>query len=165
MDILTQKRVTNNGDGAGFFKHCVNYVYKEKLESDEALIQTKGYGVCDTNPQYTYNQMYAVKEYFGKTGDNPVMHFMVSFDKNVTDATTACDYTEKIANYFSDDYQIITAVHQEDQMNSKFHAHFVMNSVNYNNGRLYHSGILELNEFAKHIHNVTGNFCKGFIHK
>lgn len=23
MDILTQKRVTNNGDGAGYFKHCM----------------------------------------------------------------------------------------------------------------------------------------------
>ena len=82
MEILTQKRITNNGEGAGYFRHCINYTYKEKLEPGESLVQTKGYGVCDTNPDHTYDQMYAVKEYYGKTGDNPVMHFVVSYDKN-----------------------------------------------------------------------------------
>ena len=164
MEILTQKRITNNGEGAGYFRHCINYTYKEKLEPGESLVQTKGYGVCDTNPDHTYDQMYAVKEYYGKTGDNPVMHFVVSYDKNkVTDPETACVYTDQIAGFFKNHYQMITAVHQEDQKNSLYHAHIVMNTVNYNNGKLYHSGIAELQKLAMHIRNVTGNYCKPII--
>ena len=158
MDILKQKRITNGGDK--YLENAVNYAYKEKPEPDEELIQTKGYGVCDTNPKYTYDQMHAVKEYYGKTGDNPLMHFVVSFDNNVDTAEQACAYTEEIAAKFSDDYQMITAVHQEDQGGSQYHAHIIMNSVNLNNGKLYHSGISELHELAMHVHDVTGNYCK-----
>lgn len=163
MDILKQKRVTDNGNN--YFKHCVNYAYKEKLEPDEALIRTKGYGVCDTNAGYTYDQMYAVKKYYEKTGDNPVMHFIVSYDNNVDTAEKACEYTEKISDYFRDDFQMITAVHQEEQNGSHFHCHIIMNTVNLNNGKLYHSGITELKNLAVHIHNITGNYCKTVIEK
>ena len=163
MDILTQKRITNNGDGKGYFRNCVGYGYKEKLESDEALIETKGYGVSDTNAQHTYKQMKAVKEYYRKSGDNPVMHFVVAFDKKgVRDAETACKYTEQIVDYFKDQYQIITSVHREEQGNSLYHSHIIMNSVDYNTGKLYHSGMTELAGFARHIHSVTGSYCKPF---
>ena len=166
MDILTQKRITDNGEGRGYFRNCIAYGYKEKQEPGEALIETKGYGVSDTNKEHTYEQMYAVKEYFGKTGDNPVMHFVVSYDKNtVSDADTACAYTEKIAGYFKDQYQMLTTVHQEDQGNSLYHAHIIMNTVDYNNGRLYHSGIQELQSLAMHVYSITGNFCKSIIKK
>lgn len=166
MDILTQKRITDNGNGRGYFRNCVGYGYKGKLEPSEALIQTKGYGVCDTNPDHTYDQMQAVKRYYGKTGDNPVMHFVVSYDKkNVTDPDTACEYTEQIAGFFKDKYQMITAVHKEDQGNSLYHAHIVMNTVDVNTGKLYHSGRRELTALAMKVHDVTGNYCKTEIKK
>ena len=79
MDVLTQKRITDNGEGKGYFKNSVNYVYKEKNEPGEALIQTKGYNVSDHSPEMTYEQMYAVKDYYGKTGDNAVMNLVISF--------------------------------------------------------------------------------------
>lgn len=164
MDILTQKRITDNGEGKGYFRNCVGYGYKEKLELGEALIETKGYGVSDTNEEHAYEQMNAVKEYFGKTGDNPVMHFVVSYDnKSVSDADTACAYTEQVADYFKGQYQMITAVHQENQGNSLYHAHIVMNTVNVNTGKLYHSGRKELSALAMKVHDVTGNYCKAFI--
>lgn len=110
--------------------------------------------------------MKAVKKYFGKNGDNPVMHFVLSYDiSTTTDERTACIYTERIAHYFSDQYQLVTAVHREYQNNSLYHAHIVMNPVNINNGKLYHSGYSELHEFAKHIYKVTGNYCKPRINK
>lgn len=166
MDILTQKRITDNGDGRGYFCHCVDYAYKEKLEPDEALIETKGYGVCDTNADYTYEQMQAVKKYYGKIGDNPIMHFVVSFDrKTVKDEATACKYTEEIAAFFKNDYQAISAVHKEDQINSLYHAHFVVNTVNVNDGKLYQSGKSELKQLAMHVHEVTGNYCRAYMKK
>lgn len=164
MDILTQKRITDNGDGRGYFRNCIEYAFKEKSEENEALIQVKGYGVSGRSPENAYNQMYNVKEYYGKTGDNPVMHFVVSYDHStVTEAQTACEYTDKIADYFKDRYQMITAVHQEDQGNSLYHAHIIMNSVDYNTGKLYHSGLDELKQLAMHVHDVTGNYCKECI--
>ena len=166
MDILTQKRITDNGEGKGYFLNCVNYVYKEKPEPGEELIQTKGYGVCDTNAEYTYEQMQAVKKYHGKVGDNPVMHFVVAFDKkSVRDAETACKYTEQIVDQLKSDYQTITAVHQEDQGNSLYHSHIVINTVNVNDGKLYHSGLSELKKLAIHVHDVTGSYCKAVIKK
>lgn len=166
MDIITQKRITDNGDGRGYFRNVINYAYKDKPEPGEALVQIKGYGVCDTNPDYTYEQMNQVKKYFGKTGDNPVMHFVVSYDKRtVNDPDTACEYTEQIAKLFNGQYQMITAVHQEDQGNSLYHAHIVMNSVDMNTGKLYHSGRKELSALAMKVHDVTGNYCKPIIKK
>lgn len=85
--------------------------------------------------------------------------------KTVKDAETACRYTEQIAALHKGDYQMITAVHKENQGNSLYHAHFVMNTVNINNGKLYHSGRAELKQFAMHIHEVTGNYCKTEIKK
>lgn len=166
MDILTQKRITDNGEGRGYFRNCVGYGYKEKLEPGEKLIETKGYGVCDTNPYYTYEQMKQVKKYYGKTGDNPVIHFVISYDKKtVADPDTACAYTEHIAGFFKNQYQMITAVHKEDQGNSLYHAHIVMNSVDMNTGKLYHSGRRELTALAMKVHDVTGNYCKTEIKK
>ena len=166
MDILTQKRITDNGEGAGYFRNCIDYVYKEKPDPGEALIETKGYGVCDTNADHTFEQMAAVKDYYGKTGDNPVMHWILSFDKKtVQDADTACKYTEEVVSFFDDNYQVITGVHQEDQGGSLYHAHIVLNSVDVNTGKLYHSGRKELSELAKHVYGITGNYCKTEIKK
>ena len=58
---------------------------------------------------------------------------------------------------------MITAVHQKDQGNSLYHAHIIMNSVDYNTGKLYHSGLDELKQLAMQVHDVTGNYCKECI--
>ena len=165
MDILTQKRITDNGEGRGYFRNCVEYVYKDKPEPDEERVDTMGYGVCDSNVDYTYEQMIAMKKYYGKIGDNPVMHFMVAFDKKtVHDEATARKYTDDIAAFFKD-HQTIAALHKENQGNSLYHAHYIVNSVNGKDGKLYHSGKSELKQLAMHIHEVTGNYCRGYMKK
>lgn len=157
MDILRIIRHTDGSDR--YLNNAVKYGFKEKLEENEKLIETVGYGVSGTNSRYAFNQMYATKKYFGKTGDNPLMHFVVSYDNNIDNAENASTYTAQIADNFKNDYQMITALHQEDQGNSKYHAHFIMNSVNFNNGKLYHSGISELKQLAMQVYNITGNYC------
>ena len=163
MVILKQKRITNNGEGKGYFRNCIDYVYKEKIEYGEALVLRGGFGVSYSNPDHTYNQMYAVKKYFGKTGDNPVMHFIVSFDNTVDDSILARQYMSRIAILFARDYQVIYALHREDQGGSKYHGHIIINTVNYKNGKLYHSGRKELGELAIAIKNITGIYCKPII--
>ena len=160
MVILKQKRITNNGQGKGYFRNCIDYIYKEKTEPGEEVILRSGFGVSYSNPEHTYNQMYAVKKYYGKTGDNPVMHFIVSFDNTVWNSLIACDYMSKIVKLFVPDYQLIYAVHKENQNGSQYHGHIIVNTVNYNNGKLYHSGIQELVNLAIKIKNITGIYCK-----
>ncbi|MCM1008401.1 MAG: relaxase/mobilization nuclease domain-containing protein [Ruminococcus flavefaciens] len=157
MDILKVKRVTDGGKS--YLSNAVGYCFKEKLEPGEELIETVGYGVSSRNQKSAYSQMYAVKKYFGKTGDNPLLHFVVSFDNHVCDAETACAYTRQIAEIFRNDYQLETAVHMENQGGSQYHSHFIVNSVNYNNGKLFHSGITELKQIAMQIYDITGNYC------
>ena len=158
MDILKVKRVTDGGDS--YLNNAIRYCFKEKLEPGESLIATFDYGVSRRNPEAAFNQMYAVKEYFGKTGDNPLIHFILSFDNSVRDVETACAYTMKIAELLRYNYQLEVAVHMEDQGGSLFHSHFIVNSVNYNNGRLFHSGITELKQLAVQIYNITGRYCQ-----
>ena len=165
MVILKQKRITNNGEGKGYFRNCINYLYKEKTEPGEEVILRSGFGVSYSNPEHTYNQMYAVKKYYGKTGDNLVMHFIVSFDNTVWNSLIACDYMSKIVKLFVPDYQVIYALHKEDQNGSKYHGHIIVNTVNYKNGKLYHSGRKELGELAIAIKNITGIYCKPIIEK
>ena len=40
-----------------------------------------------------------------------------------------------------------------------------MNSVDYNTGKLYHSGHTELKQLAMHANKVTGHYCKTEIKK
>lgn len=68
----------------------------------------------------------------------------ICFCNKVQDAETACRYTEQIAAPFKGQYQMLTAVHKEDQSGSKFHGQIIMKTVNLNDGKLYHSGRAEL---------------------
>ena len=68
MDILKVKRVT--GGGGKYLNNAIGYCFKEKLEPGEKLVETVGYGVSDRSSEFAFSQMYAVKEYYGKTGDS-----------------------------------------------------------------------------------------------
>lgn len=60
---------------------------------------------------------------------------------------------------------MLTAVHKEDQGGSQYHGHIILNTVNLNDGKLYHSGRPELGQLAMRVHDVTGNYCKPYIEK
>lgn len=151
MVVIKVKRDTCGGEK--YLKNAVNYV------GDGRAVEVRGYGVDPYNAKNTYDQMMTVKKYFGKTGDNPLMHFVISYDNTVTDRETASIMTEQIAKDFADEYQLLTGIHEENQGGSFYHAHIIMNSVNLNDGKLYHSGITELKQLAMHVHEVTGNYC------
>ena len=59
----------------------------------------------------------------------------------------------------------VAALHKENQGNSLYHAHYIVNSVNGKDGKLYHSGRSELKQLAMHVHEVTGNYCRGYMKK
>lgn len=115
-----------------------------------------GYGVDPYNADYAYYQMMANKSYFGKTGDNPLLHVIVSFDDSVTDADTARKMTEQCAGYYTSDYQVLYCTHEKERGCSHYHGHILINSVGYNNGRMINSSVGNMYQFCEHVARVTG---------
>ena len=120
------------------------------------------YGGININPDNAFYQMMAVKEYFCKTGGNPLVHFIVCFDANHSNEVSAFNMCYKIAEYYNR-YQIVFGLHNDIRKNKHgkvvtyFHAHFILNSVSFTDGRKYADNRGEIQLFINHIKNVTGN--------
>lgn len=155
MVVIKVKRDTCGGEK--YLKNAVNYV------GDGRAVEVRGYGVDLYNINNTYDQMMAVKKYFGKTSDNPLMHFVISYDNTVTDRETASFMTEQIAENLVDKYQLITGIHEDNQGGSLYHAHMIMNSVNYHNGKLYNSCPEEIAKLRDHVIDVTERTCRFYF--
>ncbi len=134
-----------------YLKNCLEYV-------------TRGHSIysfgVNINPSKAYKQMMKVKEYYGKTSGNQLIHFIVCFDKNVCHMDTAKKICLKIANYYKDQYQIVCGIHRTPRFTkngfekSSIHAHFIINSVSFINGKMYAENKKEQNEFIKYVNEV-----------
>lgn len=153
----TVKMIRNTYGGTEYLRKATQYPYKEDLRG------YGGYGVNPNDPELAYKQMLAVKSYFGKTEGNPLIHYVVSYDENITNAKAACEMTAQICRYFENEYQVLQAVHEKDHDFSQYHAHIILNSVNYINGLMYHSDIGEMNRFRNYVQQVTGQPAKLYI--
>jgi hypothetical protein len=71
--------------------------------------------------------------------------------------------SRSVADYFADRYQIIWCVHEKHMskkyggISSMYHAHFVMNSVSYVDGRMFGGSRSEIYAFLDYIKRVTGD--------
>lgn len=91
------------------------------------------------------------------------MHFVISYDNTIANRETASLMTEQIAENLADKYQLLTGIHEENQGDSFYHAHMIMNSVNYNNGKLYNSSPEEIAKLRDHTADVTGRTCRFYF--
>ena len=72
-------------------------------------------------------------------------------------------FSRSIAMYFSDRYQIVYGIHKKpcSKKNggcaSIYHAHFVMNSVSYIDGKMFSGNRSEMYDFLEYIKKVTGD--------
>ncbi len=145
-----------------YLKNAVRYVHDKK---GVPPIFLSGNGVDYTSAQKAFDQMYAVKQYFGKTSGNPLVHFMICFDKSVTTADIATRLSWSAAAYFMHDYQYIVCTHFRDHDFNHYHCHIVLNSVSFKDGKMIHTGRAELEDYCKYISRITGQttkfeFCK-----
>lgn len=129
---------------------------EEYILYGEADIGCKGSLNTDINTAYI--QMLRVKRYYGKTSGNPLFHFVVSYDsRNIWSMDFAVRKTIQIADYFKDRYQVIWCVHhKKEKKNGKhsaslFHAHIMINSVSYADGKMYSGNMSEIYKFREHI--------------
>lgn len=113
-----------------------------------------GFGVNYTDAVACYNNMLAVKQFYHKTSDNPLLHIVVSYNENIKDIYDATRLSARIASFFTG-YQYVYCTHSKDRECSWFHMHLVINSVSYLNGNLISSWIGYMQQFCAHVAAIT----------
>ena len=122
------------------------------------------YGGVNICPELAYQQMMAVKRYYGKTSGNQLVHFVICLNKNVFDEDDALGIACRIAEYYENRYQIIFGVHRNErtgtygQMTSYLHIHMIINSVSFVDGRMFADNKGDIQKFVKHIKDVTRDY-------
>jgi len=151
------KMIRHTDGGYDYLNHAVNYVLYGKASCDCI-------GSPNTSLEYPLEQMHYVKKYFDKTGGNPLFHFILSYTiRTAYDVERAKSVTRMIADYFANRYQIIWCVHEKHMakkygsVSSMYHAHFVMNSVSYVDGRMFGGSRSEIYTFLDYVKRVTGD--------
>lgn len=153
------KIIRNTNSELQYMYNALNYVLYGHTDYD------KRYSL-NTDIDNAYEQFLLVKKYFYKTSGNPIFHFIVSFNTRTT-RYNDLEYTEylcrNIAGYFADKYQIIWCIHDKSTSKryggiaSVYHAHFVINSVSYIDGKMFSGSYADIYTFFEHIKRVTGD--------
>lgn len=153
------KIIRNTNDGLEYMYNALNYVLGGHTDYD------KRYSL-NTVIYNAYEQFLLVKKYFYKTSGNPVFHFVVVYNAKSTwgdNIEIAESMSRSITSYFFDRYQVVWCIHKEPRKKkyggcaSIYHAHFVMNSVSYIDGKMFGGSNSEIYAFLEHIKRVTGD--------
>ena len=126
-------------------KTVINYAAKDsKKEKDESIF----YGVnCSDNPAIAAYQMQKTKELYGKTDGRQYKHYVLSFAENEISVEHAKVYAKELAEKcFGDRYEVAVGIHINSK-GGKIHAHFVVNSVSFVDGKKLHFSKTDLNYF------------------
>ena len=142
--------IRNTYGGSQYLQNALNYV------TDSRAMFVRGYGVNPYDPNMAYNQMMAVRQYFGKTSGNPLVHIVVAYNNNVTDIRTAARFGQQIVQLFSRLFQLLYCTHEKDFQCGQFHTHIIINAVSYINGQMIQTGPKEMREFCDYVTHVTG---------
>lgn len=126
-------------------KTVINYAAKDaKKEKDDTLF----IGInCADNPQIAAYQMTKTKELFDKTDGRQYKHYVLSFAAGEITKDNAKIYAKELAEKcFGDRYEVAVGVHINSK-GSKIHAHFVVNSVSFKDGKKLHFSKKDLENF------------------
>lgn len=157
MGIL--KVITKSKANEEYLLNACNYVDSNNIKSHTDYCN--GFNI---NPHDAYTQMMAVKKYFHKTSGNQLVHFIVSFNKDIDTMVKAKKVSREIAKYYADRYQIVYAIHYKKRYNEKYklksiyHTHIILNSVNFVDGKMFADNKSDIYSFCKHIQNITEDF-------
>jgi len=153
----TLKYIRHTDGGMDYMRNAVNYVSNG---------HGKKYPVYSPNVNLSdaFNQFYMVRQYFGKISGNPVFHFIVSFSTRSTwgdNYHRALDFSRWLADYFAGRYQVIYSVHKKYRYNKQgncvsiYHAHILINSVSYIDGKMFAGNKSDIYSFLEYIKRMT----------
>jgi len=128
---------------------AINYVTKEE-KTEERLISGK-----DCNPRTAIDEMKATKEIWGKTGGRQYAHLVQSF--NPEDKVTPKQAHEIGRKFIENNekfkgHEVVIATHTDK---GHVHNHFIVNSVNFENGKKLHTTKKELQELKERSNELS----------
>ena len=94
------KMVRNTSGGTLYLKNLCNYVTRAKANDEDDVLGVGGYGINPWNADKAYRQMFAIKLYYNKLEKNPVIHFIISFDRLLKMQIRLADMQTGLRNTF-----------------------------------------------------------------
>jgi ribosomal protein S8 len=132
------KVVKSSGKSKGSIKAVADYVGKKAYDT---------FGInCSQDYKEIPKQFDETKEYFGKNGGRLYKHYIQSFAPNEVKKEDVIEIAKKWAERVFRGYEVFIATHDDK---NHLHAHFVVNSVSFENGRKLHESKNDLKEKKK----------------
>lgn len=126
-------------------KTVTNYAAKDaKKEKDDTLF----FGVnCADNPAIAAYQMQQTKTYYAKLDGRQYKHYVLSFAAGEISKENAKTYAKELATQcFGERFEVAVGLHV-NSAGGKIHAHFVVNSVSFIDGKKLHFAKSDLENF------------------
>lgn len=137
-------------------KTIINYAAKDaKKEKDDTLFC----GInCADNPSIAAYQMRQTKAYHNKLDGRQYKHYVLSFAEGEITVSNAKDYAKELAaKCFGDKFEVAVGVHV-NSAGKKIHAHLVVNSVSFRDGKKLHFSKSDLENFK----NINDKIAKNY---
>lgn len=158
MEIF--KIIKHTDGGADYLRNAVNYL------TDGREVMKAGIGVTANNTAAAYDEFLTTAKYFNHQENNPLFHFVISFDRNTVDSSeTAMNQTKKIYEKLTEDHQALISIHHSSSESPSYHSHTVMSSTNFVNGNLFYGSNSDLFPIAQRIADITQDKCTMIIEK
>ena len=137
-------------------KTVINYAAKDAIkEKDDTLFM----GVnCGDNPAIAAYQMEQTKAYFGKTDGRQYKHYVLSFATGEISVDNAKTYAKELGEKcFGNRFEVAVGIHV-NSAGSKIHAHLIVNTVSYVDGKKLHFSKSDL----EHFKTINDNIAKQY---
>lgn len=141
------KVVKKSGKTKASLKSAVEYI-------GEKACNTFGIN-CSNDYHQIVNDFYETKEYFNKLDGRQYRHYIQSFAPNEISKNEIIEVANRWAEKVFEGHEVYIAIHDDKD---HLHAHFIVNSVNFINGKKLHESKKEL-EYKKEIND---EICKEF---
>ena len=146
-------RFNNKDRGAGRVKALANYVFDLGKTSEE-YCHTLGVSRLDASID-----MLLLKALYRKTGGRQVLHWVLSFDEDVT-AELADEVGMKVLHLLEGKYQAIAATHI-NTLNR--HVHFAINPIDIVTGKKFSESVKDMLTFREKINDILSDYNLSLI--
>lgn len=121
----------------------VNYVSNDKKTTEELMLGLN----CSNNPNLVIEEMNFTKKLYNKKSGRQYKHFVQSFNpKDEINPSKAIQIGREWAEKIFKGYEVFIVTHTDKK---HVHNHFIVNSVNFENGRKYRYSKNDLKEMKK----------------
>lgn len=137
-------------------KTVIDYTAKDsKKEKDDTLF----FGInCADNPVIAAYQMQQTKAYYNKMNGRQYKHYVLSFADNEINVNNAKSYAKELAEKcFGDKFEVAVGIHI-NSAGAKIHAHIVVNSVSFVNGKKLHLSKQDLENFKNYNDKIAKKY-------